>query len=50
MNIIHMSLSSGNTFVPVEPLRVDPLESSFEEMGYEGYISFFVYFQASCKF
>ncbi|XP_060561274.1 uncharacterized protein LOC132721043 [Ruditapes philippinarum] len=36
INMIHMSLSSGNTFIPVEALRVDPLESSFEEMGYEG--------------
>ena len=37
LGMIHTALSVSNTFEPVEPLRVDPLESSYEEMGYEGY-------------
>lgn len=36
MSMIHSALSSGDIFVPVEPLTVNPLSNSFEETGYEG--------------
>lgn len=36
MSMIHSALSSGDVFVPVEPLTVNPLSNSFEETGYEG--------------
>ncbi|XP_045214672.1 uncharacterized protein LOC123564854 [Mercenaria mercenaria] len=36
VSMIHDALSSGDIFVPVDPLRVDPLANSYEEMGYEG--------------